>query len=619
MQVMSESGMRTGWIGALIRRRPLLLLFLVCFVAWLPGFFTLPPLDRDESRFAQASKQMLETRNFVDIRFGVEPRYKKPVGIYWLQSASTAAVSSATGDTARNHIWTYRIPSLIGAFVAVALCFWCASAFLEVEAAFFGALLLGLTLLLAAEAKIAKTDAVLLATVVGSQAVLLRAYLARDPDKPQLGLRTAMLGWTAFAIGVLIKGPVIFGVCGATVLFLVLWDSEWMWMSRALLVTVLVSLAASVLFKSVVVLVAPWVVMLGLAILYGQWRWLGQLRPIRGVFLTLFLVLPWLLAIWFASHGEFYSQALGHDFGAKLAGGQESHGAPPGYYVLGTTIALWPATLFAIPAVAMAVLRRREPAIRFLLAWATATFLLFELVPTKLPHYVLPAYPALAMLMAAYLVLPKMDETPLWWRRLPIASAVHFLLGVGLLAVGMIVLPGIYGPGPGAIGIAAAGVSAVLGIAAAIFLLRGAKGWALGFVALAALSTFATVTLLTAPRLEQFWVSPREAEVIARHRTANDPPPVLAGYTEPSALFLIGTQTRLTNGLGAAEIGAAQGGLVAVEDGQRPRFLAHLAELEADAVPIDQLSGFNYSHNRPVHITLYRVTPPREITAPPQE
>jgi len=94
---------------------------------------------------------------------------------------------------------------------------------------------------------------------------------------------------------------------------------------------------------------------------------------------------------------------------------------------------------------------------------------------------------------------------------------------------------------------------------------------------------------------------------------------VLAGYTEPSALFLIGTETRLTNGLGAAEIGAAQGGLVAVEDGQRPAFLARLAELEADAVPVDQLSGFNYSHNRPVHITLYRVTPPHEVTAPPQE
>ena len=94
---------------------------------------------------------------------------------------------------------------------------------------------------------------------------------------------------------------------------------------------------------------------------------------------------------------------------------------------------------------------------------------------------------------------------------------------------------------------------------------------------------------------------------------------MLAGYTEPSALFLIGTQTHLTDGYGAAEIGAAQGGLVAVQDGQRPAFLAHLAELEGDAVPLDGVSGFNYSRGRPVHITLYRVTPPHEITTPPPE
>ncbi|MBV9693158.1 MAG: hypothetical protein JO261_05615, partial [Alphaproteobacteria bacterium] len=74
-----------GMIVAQIRRRPRLLLLLICLIAWLPGLWTIPALDRDESRFAQASKQMLESGNFIDIRFANEPRYKKPVGIYWLQ------------------------------------------------------------------------------------------------------------------------------------------------------------------------------------------------------------------------------------------------------------------------------------------------------------------------------------------------------------------------------------------------------------------------------------------------------------------------------------------------------------------------------------------------------
>ena len=143
---MSETQAKPYPAAAMIRRWPLAVLFVLCFAAWLPGFFTIPPLDRDESRFAQASKQMLETHNFVDIRFGVEPRYKKPVGIYWLQAASTAVVSAVTGDERRDHIWTYRIPSLLGAFAAVALTFWCASAFLSAEGAFLSALLLGLTL-----------------------------------------------------------------------------------------------------------------------------------------------------------------------------------------------------------------------------------------------------------------------------------------------------------------------------------------------------------------------------------------------------------------------------------------------------------------------------------------
>ena len=50
------------------------------------GHHTVPPMDRDESRFAQASKQMLETGDYVTVRFQDELRAKKPAGIYWLQA-----------------------------------------------------------------------------------------------------------------------------------------------------------------------------------------------------------------------------------------------------------------------------------------------------------------------------------------------------------------------------------------------------------------------------------------------------------------------------------------------------------------------------------------------------
>jgi 4-amino-4-deoxy-L-arabinose transferase-like glycosyltransferase len=563
---MSEINRAPNRVMAAIRKHPLLILFALCLIAWLPGFFTIPPLDRDESRFAEASKQMLETRNFIDIRFGREPRYKKPVGIYWLQAAATEAANPITHG-ARDQIWTYRIPSILGALAAVALTFRLAAAFLDVEAAFLSALLLGLTILLAAEAKIAKTDAVLLATVVGAQAALLKAYLARDPDQPQLTFYGAMLGWLSFALGVLIKGPVILGVCGATVLALVLWDRKW--------------------------------------------RWLGALRPLRGFILTSIVVAPWLVAIALQSHGAFYQQSLGHDFAAKLAGGQESHGEPPGYYLLMTTITFWPATVFLAPAIAAAIASRAQPAARFLIAWAGACWLLFELVPTKLPHYVLPVYPALAIMAAAYVVSPASTGSPLWRRILTAVSTVQFLLGAAILAAGVVILPRLYGAGvsPLLLGLAAAiGAASLL---AAGLALAGRRGAAVALSALAALVATSTLTMGVIPRLDRFWVSPREAKIVAEHRRPGDPPPVLAGYTEPSAMFLIGSSTRLTDGYGAAEIGAVEGGLALIEDGQRGRFLARLAELEADAAPIDSLSGFNYSRGRPVNITLYRVSPSR--------
>src|SRR6478735_2621411 len=85
--------------------RACLLLVLLSLGAFLPGFSSLQPFDRDEPRFAQASKQMLETRDFVDIRFQDEARHKKPVGIYWLQSAAVKAGEALGVPEARTQIW----------------------------------------------------------------------------------------------------------------------------------------------------------------------------------------------------------------------------------------------------------------------------------------------------------------------------------------------------------------------------------------------------------------------------------------------------------------------------------------------------------------------------------
>src|ERR1700686_1824459 len=105
-----------GW---LLGVRPYALLTLLCLLLYLPGISAIPPLDRDEARFAQATRQMLETGDFLRIRFQDEARNKKPAGIYWLQAAAVSAFSTPSATA----IWPYRLPSLLGAMAAVLLTF----------------------------------------------------------------------------------------------------------------------------------------------------------------------------------------------------------------------------------------------------------------------------------------------------------------------------------------------------------------------------------------------------------------------------------------------------------------------------------------------------------------
>ena len=143
------------FVAALTRSHGLACAALVALalLMFLPGFAGLPPMDRDEPRFAQASKQMLETGDFVSIRFQDEARNKNPVGIYWLQSASVGVAEALGFDGARATIWLYRLPSLAGAIAAVLLTYWAGLAWLENRYAFTAAALMAATVLIGVEAR----------------------------------------------------------------------------------------------------------------------------------------------------------------------------------------------------------------------------------------------------------------------------------------------------------------------------------------------------------------------------------------------------------------------------------------------------------------------------------
>src|SRR6185312_11790073 len=365
---------------------------LVCgALFFLPGFFSIPPVDRDEARFAQATKQMVETGDFVDIRFQEDVRYKKPVGIYWMQAASVEAFKALGLPRAQLRIWLYRIPSLIGAIGAVLLTYWAALAFVTRRGAVFAALMMCSSVLLSAEARLAKTDAMLLLTVVAAMGAMARVYLSwqrgEDPARPPWS--APAIFWTALAGGILLKGPLILMFVGLTIL--------------------------------------------ALAILDRSAAWLWRLRPVWGLMWTLVLVLPWFVAIFWRAGEAFFSNSLGGDMLSKL-GAQESHGAPPGLYLLLFWITFWPGAALAGMAAPAVWRARREPGAQYLLAWLVPSWIVFEAVLTKLPHYVLPLYPAIAILTAGALERRVLSRSWLmrgaaWWFVIPAGASVIAVIG----------------------------------------------------------------------------------------------------------------------------------------------------------------------------------------------
>ena len=439
----------SGWKAYLI-------LFAITFTAAAPGVFNLPALDRDESRFAQASKQYIETGDYLIIRYQDEYRNKKPAGIHWLQSASTHLL----GDGDNLDIWTYRVPSWIGAALSAMACFWCGIVLVGRRAAFLGAAMFGATLLLTSEAHISKTDGVLVFLTTWGIGALARLYMGKA-SQPR---RMALLFWFIMGLGLLIKGPV----------------------------TPMVAAYAG----------------------FGAWVWVktagekdnGWWRPLvwwPGPAIALAMFLPWLLAIQLATDNTFLQGAVGKDLKDKFAGASEGHAGWAMYHLSHIPAWFFPATLLIVPSSVAAWItlrgqsqdgRRRgtdalliaaalgavvalaswilpgelgngapsaypavlllafwwiasrtswlarwpqtEPAsdevkaLRFLAAWSVLTWFFFELMPTRLSHYILPAYPAFA-LVCGWGALKLIEG-----KRLPVSR----WLSLGLYALGGLAL-----------------------------------------------------------------------------------------------------------------------------------------------------------------------------------
>ena len=363
-------------------------LIILIILALFSGQYSIPPIDRDEARFAQASSQMIQTGDYVNIKFQDEIRAKKPIGIYWLQAFSAKIFG-------QEDIGSYRIPSLISSVITLVFVGLITRLIFPLYQTLIVTLLFASSIVFMGEAHLAKTDATLLCLICVQQYFLLKIILDQD-NTFKVKYLYPVLVWLAFSFGVLVKGPISIAILFLTVIaFLIIQKS-------------------TSLIKS--------------------------LRPMLGFLICTLVILPWFLAIDEATNGMFLQKAFQEDFFSKLESGQEGHGAMPGTHLLTLSISIWPIATF-LPCLILFILQNKTNIIiKFLMCWILPFWGIIELIPTKLLHYPLPVLPAIAILAIGGLLqfksnIKKIKSVLL--RKITYISSILFSFGGIILSGGI--------------------------------------------------------------------------------------------------------------------------------------------------------------------------------------
>ena len=594
--------------------RSALVVCLLAACAYIVGITAVPTTDRDEPRFAQASRQMAESSRLADWvipRVGEEIRLKKPPLIYWVQAPTVLAITG--GDPSRDAIWMYRLPSAIAALGAGLLTLWLGRSMFGGHVGLLAACMLVVSPVLAVDAHMARADEVLLFTTTLSMCALWRLWRMHrvDPNaRGGLPIGSVALLWVAVGLGILAKGPI----------------------------TPFVAATCAI----------------GAAAARREWRFIWRLRPFFGLFVLAAMATPWIwLAMrevgWDTLNAAFEKEVL-----LRAREGAEGHAFPPGYYLLTIVAFFFPGSLltglafgrlamraFAAQAPAgagfLARMRTRFASARgrdaeiFLFCWAVPTWLAFELIVTKFPHYILPIYPAIA-LFTARCVLGGLRALPK-----PLNAGDRFGFGVWLVVGSVLALAG-----PGlyftllALGKTAPSIPSwppLEDSASPVFIL--ALGASLGSVALLVVAWRASLAGLFAraltiaipatvlaqmalfsvwiPNTRWIWNTPRIVGIVAADAgklppDADFPKIAGVGYQEDSLMWA--TRGRLVR-FGDAVDETNRATIVAWAAENPGAYLllprTSAAEFESVAIAVGDLVGFNYSDGDPVDHVVMRV------------
>ncbi len=334
-----------------------LLLFFAAFVFHVVGSWSLPLIDRDEPRFAEASREMLERGDWVVPYFNNEYRFDKPPLIYWLQASSYRVLGESD--------FAARLPSVLAAAFSCVLVYFFGLRMLPERHALAAAVLFGFCLQMFVHGKAAVADMVMVFFYIGS--AFTAWFLLFDHARGALVRQSGL--WLLLALllglGFLTKGPV-----------------AWL----------------------------PVIPLIATAVVLGK-RPAFHFGTLAALLLASGIVLLWAWPALARTDGAYFHVGIGKHVVGRSIDVMEGHGISGflGYLV---TLPFFAVTIFAsffpgsiwLVWLVRRVLHRKicSPEHFFLLANFLTVFVVFTLVSTKLPHYTLPGFPFLVLLLLLY-------------------------------------------------------------------------------------------------------------------------------------------------------------------------------------------------------------------------
>ncbi len=374
------------------------LLFFGGLLFHLAGTWIVPLIDRDEPRFAEASREMIERGDYVVPYFNNEYRFDKPPLTYWMQVAAYKIFGE--------NDFAARFPSAVAAALTAMSIFAWGRRIGGERVGWWAAIIFSLALQTVVHAKAAVADMwlvlfVTLAHWAGYELIFgQRERSTPNPPSPSYGVASAQrptlnyrwwIFYLALAFGFLAKGPIG-------------------WMPLLTVTSTIIFLREPALFRRFA---------------FG-----------RGMLLTLVIVSLWGVPALIRTHGEFFWVGIGRHVIGRSVSAIGGHGARSlGLYVLllpfyfvTILVSFFPWSL-KLPWLVKQIRADRDKIDIYLLSGIAITFGIFTFVATKLPHYILPAFPLLTLLLVRRWFASEMP-TAFLKRTASITGAAYLLLAL---------------------------------------------------------------------------------------------------------------------------------------------------------------------------------------------